>query len=348
MKAGVLALVVLLGTSTVSAWPVLSEGRLTGEGYCFPDHDTPELWWMAPASMEPASVNGRPAVDFVAYRYQGTRAMGDSGRFYGGALVQFSLRMAGPADRLRRASDELGDGAEVRPLAPARLEAEVVFAGESSVSRRAVTGPSADPDTISVEGAGFSLALSPEETEVVRRAWEDGAVVLSVNVTAWALALSRRPLADEPVEPELLPVMAGAVPITVDPRRHPEVFQTLELDATMPAGYTTLDLGCAELTGPGGFEDIERVVVRAEAKAMNGDTIREQVRFDRESPEILRMVFDRAVRLDEGYRLFVHRVHATGEVEAVDERVVEVWRGFVDVCSRSAGDDGRLDPRLLY
>jgi hypothetical protein len=289
-------------------------------------------------------------VNLTCYRYQGSRATDDSGRFYGGTLLQFTLAFPSMADRLEAARTSLGRSVEVRPLTPATVEAEVVFAGITTVVREAVADASTVSDGASWQERSFSLGLSPEETEAVRRAWDEGVVILSVNVTASAMAYGARPLPElgSPPDPKMLPILVDAIPVTVDRDRHPQAIDVLELDATMPAGYTSLDLGCAELSQANGFTDLARVVVEVEAVAVNGDRIRGQIRFDEASAPVQNLRFDRAVRLDEGYRLRVLQVFASGATEAAADRRIEVWQGFVDVCSRPAGEAEDLDPRLLY
>jgi hypothetical protein len=343
-------LALLAAAAPADAWPVLGEGRATPGGYCYPDHELQRVWWVAPTTVGVKEVNGLPAIELTSYRYQGSRATDDSSRFFGGTLLQFSLAFESMADRLEAARRSLGGGAEVRPLAPATVEAEVVFAGIDPVARQAVAGEPGLSGPAAWQERSFSLGLSPEETEAVRRAWDDGAVILSVNVTASALAYHARPAAeiDPAPEPELLPVLVDAVPVTVDRQRQPGAIRVLELDATMPAGYTALDLGCAELSSAGGFTDLARVLVDVEATAVNGDRIRQQLRFDEGSPPVQNLRFDRAVRLDEGYRLRVLRTFASGATETAVDRRIEVWQGFVDVCSRPADKAEVLDPRLLY
>lgn len=349
MTRPLLLLALLAAAVPADAWPVLGEGRATPGGYCYPDHELQRVWWLAPTTVGVKEVDGLPAVELTTYRYQGSRATDDSGRFYGGTLLQFSLAFEAMAGRLEAARRSLGGGVEVRPLAPATVEAEVVFAGINPVAREAAEQP-LTPGAAGWQERSFSLGLSPQETEAVQHAWDNGAVILSVNVTASVLAYTARPDGeiDASPEPELLPVLVDAIPVTVDRERQPGAIHVLELDATMPAGYTALDLGCAELSVAGGFTDLARVLVDVEAAAVNGDRIRQKVRFDEDSSPVQNLRFDRAVQLDEGYRLRVLRTFASGATETAVDRRIEVWQGFVDVCSRPADEAEVLDPRLLY
>jgi len=135
-RLALIALALLLAAPAIPA-PVLTEGRATPQGYCFPDHRERNVWWLAPASAELKQVDGRLAVDFTTYRYQGTRATGDAGTFTGGTVLQFALIFVSAAGRARDAAAYLGAGVQVRPLQPEAVETEIVFAGINSPARAA-------------------------------------------------------------------------------------------------------------------------------------------------------------------------------------------------------------------
>ena len=348
---GALVGLLLAVSAPVAAWPVLSEGRETAVGWCYPDHEKRQVWWLPPEMVEVKTIGGRPDVHLTVFSYTGVRETGDLGRSKAGAVLQFALVLPGASGRLAEARRSLGPQAEVRPLVPEQVDAEVVFAGVNSARQATETEPATEPDAI---GPGawterrFSMRLTPEETAVVADAWEHGSVILSVNLAASATVLRARAAPGADAVPELAPVFADAVPITIDAAADPDAVRVLELDATMPAGYTTLELGCAELVAAGGLSDLARVVAVVEAEAMNGDTIDQEVRFSSGSPPVQVATFDRAVRLDHGYLLRIARVFATGAAEQDPPRRIEVWQGFVDICSVAGGTEAGLDPRLLY
>ncbi|PWB73317.1 MAG: hypothetical protein C3F15_09835 [Holophagae bacterium] len=343
----------VVAATPIAAWPVLSEGRETAVGWCYPDHEKPQLWWLSPDAVDVKTDGGHPAVHLTVFSYLGVRETGDIGRSKTGAVLQFTLVLPSAAGRLAEAERLLGSRAEVRPLVPEQIDAEVVFAGVTSPrhATETETQTEAEGDT-SEPGAWterrFALRLTPEETAVVADAWEHGSVILSVNLVASATALAARPSRGQEPEPGLTPILTDAIPITIDPAADYSAVRVLELDATMPAAYTSLELGCAELASSGSLSDLSRVIAVVGAEAMNGDTIDQEVRFSSGSPPVQVARFDRAVRLEHGYRLRIARVYATGAVEEEPARRVEVWQGFIDICSVAAGGVTGLDPRLLY
>jgi hypothetical protein len=116
----------------------------------------------------------------------------------------------------------------------------------------------------------------------------------------------------------------------------------------MAAGYTFLDVACADFTEDAAFRDLAVVLVTVSAKAVNGDTLRHEVRFDPSAPTQQGVQFDRAVRLDAGYDVVVHRIFASGRDEAESPRHVDSWTGFFNASSAGSTEPSGLDPRLLY
>lgn len=339
---------VLVFVWVIPAWgaPVLSEGRRTEAGWCYPDHENRHLWWLPPPAPELKSSGGRPGIDFTVFNYQGTRATADADHAWTGAMLQFTLVMPEQTRQAAAAREALGSSIEIRTIPAADIDAEVVFAGVNSV-RSATEDAQGDETAEAWNERSFSIGLTPEEVAVIHDAWQTGSVILSVNTTVSAYAFATRP-GEEDIEPEVVPVTVDSVPVAVDIRRHPETFRVLELDATMPLAYTSVELGCSELAEGYGLSDLARVIAVVEAEAVNGDLITSELRFTRRSASSQEIRFDRAVRLEHGYRLRVVRVYATGRAEETPPRRIDVWQGFEDICSAPPGDSPELDPRLLY
>jgi hypothetical protein len=330
------------------SWPVLSEGRQTPGGWCYRDHEQRDLWWLFPVAAEMNIEDRRPDIHLTVYHYMGTSEMGDLGDDRSGAILQFGLTFPRAAARLTAAKQSLGDRAQVRPLPLEAVEAEVVFAGINSTR---AANPEADDETDergTWKMQRFFIGLTPQETDAVTQAWEAGSIIISVNLVASARVCQARPTADIEPEPVLEPVLVDSIPVTLDTTRYPDAVKIMELDATMPAGYTALEIGCSELANSWGYSDLSMVVVVVEAEAMNGDIINRTVRFSRNSASTQLTRFDRAVRLSSGYVLRVGRVYASGNVEEAPPRRVSVWQGYNDVCAIKGGRPTALDPRMLY
>jgi len=330
------------------SWPVLGEGRQTSAGWCYPDHEDRNLWWLFPANAEITTDDRRPDIHMTVYNYTGTREMGDLGDLRTGAVLQFGIAFPQAGARVAEAKRSLGPRARVQPLTPETVEAEVVFAGINSTRHASSDTNDESEDPGSWSERRFSIGLTPEETAAVTESWKDGSIIISVNLVASARVCESRPTEDAEAVPRLMPILADAVPIDLDPSIYSEAVRVVELDATMPAGYTSIEIGCTELTTARGFSDLSFVMVIIEAEAMNGDTINQTVDFSRDSPPVRVARFDRAVRLDSGYVLRVGRVYATGRTEEEAPRRIEVWQGFEDVCTIDGFRTPALDPRMLY
>jgi hypothetical protein len=345
MRTALAATLILSCAVQLAAAPVLDEGRRTAVGWTYPDHADRNLWWLPPPAPQLVEVGGRPGVDFTVFNYQGARATADSGSAWTGAMLQFTLTVPDSTAAAAAARRVLGPSVELRTMASAGIHADVVFAGVNSV--RSAGGSDDDEAAGAWRERSFSLGLTPEEVAVIHDAWQAGAVILSVNTSVDAQAFATKP-EDEEANPEIVTVTVDSVTVAIDVDRYPETFRVLQLDATMPLGYTSLELGCAELTEGWGLDDLSMVVAVAEAEAVNGDVISKKLRFTRRSAAAQELSFDRAVRLDHGYLLRVVRIYASGLSEEAPPRRIDVWQGFEDICSSPPGDATELDPRRLY
>ena len=83
---GALVGLLLAVSAPVAAWPVLSEGRETAVGWCYPDHEKRQVWWLPPETVEVKTIGGRPDVHLTVFSYTGVRETGDLGRSKTGAV----------------------------------------------------------------------------------------------------------------------------------------------------------------------------------------------------------------------------------------------------------------------
>jgi hypothetical protein len=352
---GLLAAALLASAlSPAHAWPVLAGGKATPAGACYPDHRDPRLWWLAPPAPVVKQVGGQPAVTFTRFGYSGTKATADQGKFWGRGLLQFALAFPESAARLAQARAFLGARTRVEPITPAVVEAEVVCAATELPGGQVDLGSAGSREATAASGAAweersFSLSVPPHATQLLWEAFSRGAIALSVNVSAASPALPMPPEKNEEVPaPPPATVMVASVPVTLDPARNAAAFKELVLDATMAAGYTFLEVACNVFAEGAAFSDLAVVVVTVAATAVNGDALAQDVRFDASAPPVQGVRFDRAVRLDRGYRVVVHRIYASGRDETEAPRSAEVWTGFFNASRIREGAAPELDPRLLY
>ncbi len=345
MRLPLLILAGVLTAPAAGAVPMHSGARQTPAGTCYPDHARKNLWYLAPPAPTLEDPRGHSTVELTLFRYHGSSMTGDAEAFKGGGILQFSLRFPADPSRLTTAARALGPAARVLPLTLSKVEATVAFAGTGA--RPATPAPGDGEKTAAAwEERGFSLRLTPADQALLRSAWDSGATTLSVNVAGFALMRTTETGSGEDGGTEEIPVLADAIPVTL-PAGDPRI-RWLDLDARIPADYTVLDLGCADVAGTGRPGETAAVVVQVRATAVNGDTLEETVSFREDSPAIQQVRFTSAVQLDGGYTVWVGRRLASGELEAVKSMTIPVWQGFLDVCSRPAAEAGNLDPRSLY
>ena len=166
------------------------------------------MWWLFPDAAEVATDGGRPDIHLTAYNYVGTREMGDLGDRRTGAVLQFGVEFPRTGDRVAEARRSLGSKAEVRPLVPETVEAEVVFAGINS-ARQANSRPTGESEEAGVwTERRFAIGLTPEETAAVTDSWRDGSIIISVNLVVSARVVRTRSTGDLEAIPELAPILA--------------------------------------------------------------------------------------------------------------------------------------------
>ncbi len=347
MRLSFLILAGALAALPAGATPVHGGGRQTPAGPCYPDHARPNLWYLVPATPVLVDTRGHSTVELTLFRYHGGAMTGDPEAFKGGGLLQFRLRFPTDPSRVTSAARALGPGSRVVPLTLSKVEATVAFAGAGPRSAVPVSGETGDEEVeANWDERGFSLRLSPADQALLRSAWESGATTLSVNVAGYAIMRTGRGASGEEGGVEEVPVLVDAIPVTI-PAGDSRI-RWLDLDAAIPADYTVLDVGCAEMAGTGGAGDTAAVVVLVRATAVNGDTLERTVTFREGSPPVQRVRFTSAVKLDAGYTVWVGRRLTSGDLETVKSMTIPVWQGFQDVCSNPAGMAGGPDPRNLY
>jgi len=195
-------------------------------------------------------------------------------------------------------------------------------------------------------------------------AYHLGGVSISLSYSVVGRGLPRRPDPEtDEIDPDEEPatiseaVSSGAIPVLVDPEGCDSCFESHELDAEIPAGYTFLDVYCYDFETGEAPTDLARVLVDIRGRAITGDKPVERLRFVPGGSVRDAVHFKFAVDLDAGYEFRVVRLFADGHSEVGDGSAaedawarVEQWAGILDVTryTELAATKGPLDPRMLY
>jgi hypothetical protein len=366
----------LLGTAAApaAAWPVLDEARDVAGVRVLPDHEDPGLFWTVDDRVRMAQEgDGTPAFRFDRFRYTGRGVSGDRGTFRARGLIRFTVRSGLSSDELAAVEAALAAEhrrpVEIRPLPVEEIETRLVYATIGGDDAAGALGPAnrgSLRDTLS-----FTVGLESRDADLLWSAYERDGVALSLHYAVVGRVLPTRPGRDrrasrgvdellgeeedlEDPTPEALPVAAGAVPVAVTPDACPSCFESLDLDAVIPAEYARLEVRCQDFTTGAAPDDLVQVLVEVRATAAAGSSRPfERLRFLPDGDTHAEARFPVAVRLDAGYEVRPGRVFLDGHVELDDWRPVESWAGLVDIThyvSDAATDTVSLalDPRELY
>jgi hypothetical protein len=127
-------------------------------------------------------------------------------------------------------------------------------------------------------------------------------------------------------------VQSGALQIKVLPKKHPECFTSVDLDAEMPAGYVFLEVYCYDFQNdPATAIAKKRVEIRGYGIA--GARPKVKVEFNRSAPDETskEVRFEFAVDLDKGYEYRIVDFDDDGDVTRGDWTAVKDWTGILDV-----------------
>ncbi|NSW55788.1 MAG: hypothetical protein HPY44_07245 [Armatimonadetes bacterium] len=312
---------------------------------------------------------GRPDLRFLQMRYVGTSAAGDRGAVLHRSILTFRVRLDGPSladiEAARRALYKPGRTVDLRPLPISRLDSALVYATVRQDPPQAI--PDGHFEEAGQEPAvgywterNYTLSLDDETSQLFWEALQEGQVVLSLGYAFIAPGIAP----EEPVEqlqgsPELIAEMnkalqgpeapkegdeepallnrvvrAGALSITADAARWPELFQRADINESLPPGYAVLEVRCYDFNNEL-RPDLYEKQVEIAAQAVAGGEARLSVIFESGRPELYArsIRFPVAVRIDKPYRYRVIEIGQDGSETAGEWIERESWAQMLDVTS---------------
>jgi hypothetical protein len=240
-------------------------------------------------------------------------------------------------------------------------------AAQPAESGRAIGGGHFDaPEagTVPVNGywteRTYTLGLGPVDAQLLSDAFEHGRLVISVGYAFLAdgigsdqplealtgspalVAALRRQLeprtpatavAPSPAGPYV--VRAGAVGITADLKKWPQLVRRIDINDSAPPGYAALDVYCYDFA-QGANDTIYEKQVEISAAGAGGGTASLAIVFNRAQPDVhARSVrFPVAVRLDRPYRFRVVTVALDGTTAASAWQERASWTALLDVTTQ--------------
>lgn len=252
----------------------------------------------------------------------------------------------------------LADASDSKPAPAPTVVSEGHF--EPSDEPKAPT-PAAD------EGAWrertYTVGMEPATAQMFSDALERGRVALSLGYALYANALAGADPIDElEGSPELVAalrqrapepppgadadrpqpqlVRAGAIAITADARRWPDLVRRLDINESVPPGYAALDVYCYDFNNEL-RPDLYEKQVEIEAQSVTGRPVRRLVAFQRDQADLYArtLSFSVAVRLDRPYRYRLVEVLPDGTSRPGAWQEGRSWTQILDVTSVKKGTD---------
>ena len=367
MKRVFTALILLcfsLPLFAVDEGPLFSGVRVIEGLRCYPEISDPDRWYYLPTELEIVTNGGVPDFSLQVFRYTGRKTTDDRGTFWVRGFLSFSMRIATASESVRSAklqlSRELRRQIELLPLPLESLQAQLVYqlaeAPEGEAESGALAGDSSIDAGVAADlwtGKTFTIGLDAYSASLLWQAYEGSGAVIAVSVSATAKGLPDRKQKGLPdPEPEVRTVLGDSIRIDVSPQRYPSLFEMLDINERMPAGYTFLDVYCYDFyeSTP---DDLTKTVVEIRGTAVTDEPVTERVTFSENESGYKRDIrFRFAMNLDAGYAFRITRFNQRGEARTEGWVQVDHWNG---PCNASRDENEqrisamrRLDPRDLY
>ena len=378
MKSCLFTGAIFLSAMLAMAAPDLRRGLRAAGFELYPDDQRPDRYYYAPGDLAlVVDETGKPDLHFLQMRYTGTRTTGDQLSSASRSLLTFGVVMApfSTADQnaaisaLRKQTGQ--NRVQLRPLPIRRVETALLVSSASEPSAKppkALTGGSLqergqDPTAPSSgywTRRDYTLNLDDDSSQLLWSLFEKGQLALSLGYAFIADGISGddMPLEELTGTPSVVEalrgllkrdatgtpqpsgtlVKAGALAITVDAARWPDLFMKRDINESLPAHYPLLDVYCYDFRdnlAPGVYE--KNVIL--EAEGAGGGSVRVTIPFSSLSPETVArtVTFDRAVRLDQPYRYQVDVVFEDGREDRSDWLRRESWFQILDVTGMLVG-----------
>ncbi len=353
------------------AAPDLRVARQAGPITVYPDDGRRNLFYYPPGELAIATrEGGAPDIHLLHARYTGSVVTRDQGAALARSIFTVHVVMNGPSPAdlaaARRALASAAGSVELRPLPIRRVESAIVYApvagGDASASTPLPSGHFEAADTAAPKDGYwtervYTLGLGPEDAQLLSAALERGAIALSVGYAFLAdgigpdqpfQELTGSPAVVEQLRKLIAPpgdghdgtrntktphlVRAGAVGVTADLSRWPDIVRRIDINESAPPGYAALDVYCYDFN-QGGESPLYEKQVEIEAAGVGGRPVTLTTSFTRSQPDLYArsLHFPVAVRLDRPYRFRIVEIAQDGTSRTTRWRDRSSWADLLDV-----------------
>ena len=209
----------------------------------------------------------------------------------------------------------------------------------------------------------YTLGLPPDDAQLLSTALSRGSVALSIGYAFLSTGigpdqplqqLSGTPALVDQLRKQIEPpkptaaggapdgkdapvvhvVRAGAVDVSADLRKWPQLLSRVDINESAPPGYAALDVYCYDFA-QGGDSALYEKQIEIEAVGVGGRRVVLIAAFNRSQPDLYArsLRFPVAVRLDRPYRFRITRISPDGTATTTPWRDRLSWTDLLDVTS---------------
>jgi hypothetical protein len=263
---------------------------------------------------------------------------------------------------------------ELRPLPIRRLDSALVYTPvstdpgavrEAPAPTTIAAGHFDQPDKAKVPAGAFwnervyNLPLEAADAQLLDSAFKRGQVAMSVGYAFYAEGIGAdQPLteltgstelvgalrdraqppsatADTKTDPTIHLVRAGALAVTLDLSRWPQLVRRVDINDAIPPGYAALDVYCHDFV-EGLRPELYEKQVQVEAQGVAGGQVMLTATFSRSQPDLSArsLRFPVAVRLDRPYRFRTVEIKQDGTSVSGAWQTAASWSAVLDVTTR--------------
>jgi len=279
------------------------------------------------------------------------------------------------AEARQQLATQLVGAIELRPLPIRRLESALVYAPVAEPTSGAPPSSSpeqvlpaghfeAADESSAAKPDGYwsdrvyTLRLAEPDAQLLSSALEHGQVAFSIGYAfltegarpddplqqlsgSPALVTELHKLIASPAttgtgtEKPLAVVRAGAVGVTADVARWPQIVRRVDINESAPPGYAAMDIYCYDFS-QGTDSALYEKQIEIEADGIGGRSVSITTSFSRSQPDLYaRSVrFPVAVRLDRPYRFRVVEISQDGNSSTTPWRTQSSWTDLLDVTTQ--------------
>ncbi len=271
------------------------------------DHKKANVYYFSPSmSVIGTRVDNLPDVSLEIYRYMGRKGTGDSGDFWVKGILSIGITRSVKKKRNKKIKNILRKSYKVRTprlksIPVAETKGRLIFADKdiqwSQGSRWS--------------GKKLSIPLDNTMSQILWDAVEAGQTLISIEMEETLSGVRK----NEEKKWDKTTVPFGAtLPLTLDMKTYPSLFNKTDLGGRMVRGYTGIDIFC--------FDFIENLDENLYSKILEvaiptpGKPLVESVTFRQDSSPRTRIEFKLAKDLDTAYKIRITRILNDGTSQA--------------------------------